>query len=183
MSRLDQFSADFQAPIEHFKKDLASVRTGRATPALVENVTVAAYGTPTPLNQLGSITVSDPRSMVFEPWDKSLIDAVDKAVQAANLGISTANEGHHLRLSVPMMTEENRRDLTKVVREKMEAARIAIRGVRDHVKDAIHQLEETGEVNEDERFRLLKELDEVTANYNTTIKELADKKESDIMTV
>lgn len=183
MSRLDEFKAEFQKPIEHLKNDLASVRTGRANPALIENISIAAYGTPTPLKQLGSITVRDPRSMTFEPWDKSLLETVEKALQAANLGISTANEGQHIRINVPMMTEENRRELTKLVREKMEHARVAVRGVRDKVKDVIAAQEEGGEIAEDERFRLLKELDEVTNQHNTQIKELADKKEVDIMTV
>ncbi|MEK7139381.1 MAG: ribosome recycling factor, partial [Patescibacteria group bacterium] len=84
MSRLDQFTPDFQAPVDHFKQDLLSVRTGRATPTLIENILVPAYGTPTPLNQLGTTTVSDPRSMVFDPWDKSLLEAAAKALQAAN---------------------------------------------------------------------------------------------------
>ena len=183
MSILDDHRSEFDKPIEHLKNDLAAFRTGRANPALIENIGVAAYGSTTPLKQLGSISVSDARSMLVEPWDKSVLGDIEKAIQAANVGVSVANEGKHIRVNVPLMTEENRKDIVKLLRDKMEQARVAVRGIRDKVKESITEAEEAGSITEDEKFRLQKQLDELTAATNDKIKVLADAKETEIMTI
>ncbi|MFA5359257.1 MAG: ribosome recycling factor [Patescibacteria group bacterium] len=174
---------DFEKALEHFKADLSGVRTGRATPALLENLLVNSYGSKMPIKQLGSINVSDSKSMTVEPWDKSLLKEIEKAISAANLGLGTANEGNFIRVSVPHMTEENRRDLVKLVGEKTETARIAVRGIRDKIKEEIIEQEKNNEITEDDKFRMQKDLDEMTGKYNDQIKSLAESKEQEIMTI
>lgn len=183
MSILDDHRTEFDKPIEHFKSELAGFRTGRANPALIENIAVTAYGSTTPLKQLGSISVADARSMVVDPWDKSILGDIEKALQAANVGVSAANEGTHLRVTVPLMTEENRKEIVKMLRDKMEQARVAVRGLRDKVKESITTAEEAGSITEDEKFRLQKQLDELTSTTNDKIKALADAKEAEVMTI
>lgn len=183
MSRLDSHKADFAKALDHFKTELGGLRSGRATSALIENVIVTAYGSQTPLKQLGSISVSDTRTLLVEPWDKSILKDVEKGLQAANLGVGVAVDGPKIRVSIPSMTEESRREFVRVLKDKTEQARIAVRGVRDGLKDMITSQEKAGEIREDDRYQLLKELDELTGEYNTQIKDLADRKEEEIMTV
>lgn len=183
MSILDDHRSEFDKPIEHFKAELSAFRTGRVNPALIENIGIVAYGSTTPLKQLGTISVSDARSMLIEPWDKSILGDIEKAIQAANVGLGVANEGQHIRVNVPLMTEENRRDIVKLLRDKMEQTRVSVRGLRDKVKESITSAEEAGNVSEDEKFRLQKQLDELTSATNDKIKALADAKETEIMTV
>ncbi len=183
MSIIDDHSGDFSKPIEHFSQELQGLRSGRANAGLVENITIDAYGTATPIKQMGNIAVTDSKSMTIEPWDKGMLAEIEKAIQAANVGLRTANEGTHIRVSVPEMTEDSRKELVKVLKTKMEEARVTIRGVRDKVKDEILAKEKSGELTEDDKFRLQKELDEYTAKCNDEIKQLADAKEKEIMTV
>ncbi len=170
----------FDKVIEHLKEELLSLRTGRANSALVENVSVLAYGTTTKLKQLANISVPDARTIVIEPWDKSIIKDVEKSLVASDLGFNPSNEGNFLRIHVPQMTEEDRREYVKIVGQKAEHAKIAVRQVRDDMKDMVGKLEEDGGVSEDDTFRMLKNLDEVVNSYNEKIKSIAKEKEDDL---
>ena len=173
----------FKQAIEAFKADIASLRTGRANPALLDGVFVKAYGTKTPLNGLANITVSDARSMIVIPWDKNILKDIEKAIVEANLGVGVINEGDKIRLTIPVMTEEIRRNLVKKLNEKLEKARIAVRQAREEVKTAIVEAFENKEITEDDKFRFIKELDEEVSKYNDELKSIRDKKEEEIMKI
>ncbi|MEI7451719.1 MAG: ribosome recycling factor [Candidatus Falkowbacteria bacterium] len=174
---------DIASAIEHFKKDLATLRTGRANPVIFDGVSVEAYGVHTPLNGLANVAVADSRSMTITPWDKSVGKDIEKALVAANLGVGIINEGDKIRITIPAMTEENRKDLVKKCNEKMEKAKIALRQIRDEIKTEIEAGKEAHDINEDIMFRYLKELDEEISSRNEEVKELRDKKEAEIMEI
>ena len=170
----------FDKALEHLKKDISSIRTNRATPALIENLLVNVYDSKMPLNQVASILAPEPRMLSVEPWDKSIIKDVEKSIQTASLGLSVANKGTFLRVTIPPMTEESRKELVKVLAGKLEHARGAIRGTRDSVKEAILKAAKEKQVSEDERYKLIDELDEMTREYNDKIKEIGERKEEEI---
>lgn len=174
---------DMASAIDHFKKDLATLRTGRANPVIFDGVTVEAYGTHTPLNGLANISVADSRCLVITPWDKSVGKDIEKALVAANLGVGVINEGDKIRITIPAMNEENRKDLVKKTNEKMEKAKIALRQIRDEIKTEIEAAEDDKAIAEDDKFRFLKELEEEIAKATDVIKELRDKKEAEIMEI
>lgn len=180
---IEKFQSEFDKTVEHFSKELAGLRAGRATPAMVENVLVEAYGVKTPMLQLASVSAPEPRQLVIEPWDKNLIKDIEKALSYANLGLAVRAEKSVVRVTVPQMTEENRRDLVKQMTEKLEAAKIAIRSVRDHVKEAIIEGEKNNLVTEDDRYQYIEELDKKVAELNNQLKEMTERKEKEIMTV
>lgn len=174
---------DFTKAIEFFKKEISSLRTGRANPNMLEGVTVDVYGTKTPLNGVASINVPDGQSITIAPWDKNIIKEIEKAIVEADLGVGVVNEGEKIRVTVPKMTEENRKDLVKKLNEKMEVSRISIRQTRDDIKSDIEDAEKNKDITEDDKFRNIKELDEEVSNQNNTLKDIRDKKESEIMTI
>jgi len=174
---------EFTKAIDFFKKDIASLRTGRANLAILEGVQVEAYGTKNSLSSLSSLSVSDVKSLVISPWDKNIMKDVEKAIVAANLGVGVVNEGDKIRITVPAMTEENRRELVKRLNEKMEKSRITIRQTRDEIKEAIAKGEGEKEISEDDKFRFMKELDEEVGRANEELKNIRDKKEEEIMTI
>ncbi len=171
--------SEFQAAIDHLQTELASLRTGRATPQLVENIRVEAYGSAMELKSMASINVQDAKTIVIEPWDKSLLQAIEKAIRDADIGISPAVDGQIVRINLPQMTEETRKKLVKIMREKCEEARIALRGVREDARDAVKKQE----IGEDEKFKMLDELDQATKDYTSLVEEIGEKKEEEIMTV
>lgn len=174
---------EFNKIIEHFKKEISNFRTGRANPALIDGIFVDAYGVKTPINGLASISVPDARCMLISPWDKSVLKSIEKSLVDANLGLSIVNEGDKVRATVPLMTEENRKELVKSLNEKMEKARVSFRQVRDVVKESIEQAEKDKKFGEDDKFRFIKELDETVTKKNDELKDIRDKKEKDIMTI
>lgn len=174
---------EFNKAIDFFKKEISTLRTGSANPSILENVLVSAYGAKTPLNGVASINVPDGHSITIAPWDKSIIKDIEKAIVEADLGLGVVNEGDKVRVTVPMMTEENRRDLVKKLNERMEAARISIRQTRDEIKSGIEDAEDEKEISEDDKFRYIKELDEEVGNKNDMLKTIRDKKEGEIMTI
>ena len=174
---------ELEKAVEHTQSEISSIRTGRANPVVLENIMVESYGTKTPLKQLASISVPEARCMVVQPWDKSVIKDIEKAITQANLGMQVVNEGNLLRVTVPQLTEESRQELVKLLKEKLEKGRIAVRQLRDKIKEEIVTKERGGELTEDDRFKLQKELDELTNEYNGKIKELGEKKEAEITTV
>jgi ribosome recycling factor len=180
---LSQKENDLDKSIEHFKEDIKTLRTGRATPSLLEGVTVDVYGTKTPIKALGNINVEDPRTMVVIPWDKNVMKNMEKAIEDADLGVSVVNEGEKIRVIIPEMTEENRRNMVKKLNEKLEEAKISIRHIREEIKQNIEKGEKEKEVSEDDKFRFLKELDKAVEEKNNSLKEVRDRKEEEIMKV
>jgi len=173
----------FETVIEHLHKELNQMRTGRATPALVEGIQVEAYGSIMEIKGVGSISVLDAKTLVIEPWDKNLLKAIEKAIHESPLGINPVVDSKVVRLSMPVMTEENRKALVKIMKEKTEEAKVAARGVREKARNEIMEGEKNGEFSEDEKFKLLEELDKLTKEYTDKVEDLGKRKEEEIMTV
>lgn len=180
---LTEKSAHFDEAIEHFKGEIEKFRTGRATPALVDYLVVDYYGTKTPMKQIASINVPEPRSLMIQPWDRGALSAIETAIRAANLGLNPTNDGVVIRIALPPLTEERRRDLVKALNQKSEEARIAVRNIREDAWKEIQNLEKEDLIAEDDKFRAKDELQEVVETYNRKIEELRKKKEEDMMTV
>ena len=180
---LSQKKEDYQSALDHLSRDLGSLRTGRATPALVENVPVKAYGSTMELKGVASISTQDAKTLIVDPWDKSLLQAIEKGIRDANIGISPAIDGTILRIVLPTMTEENRKQLVKIMKEKIEDTRIRIRGVRESVREEIIRMGKEKEISEDEKFKMLDEIDKMTKEFTGLAEEMGEKKETEIMTV
>lgn len=180
---LESRKEDFTKAVEHLRGELSALRTGRANPSLVENITVDAYGVKTPIRGLANITIPDPKTLLIEPWDKSVIKDMEKAIQMANIGINPVNEGTKIRLSMPQMTEENRKEMIKIMGQKLELARISLRNVRESVKDEITKAEKDKKISEDEKFRFQAELEEFVKKQNDEVKAIGEKKEHELMTI
>jgi ribosome recycling factor len=169
--------------VEVLKKDFASLRAGRATSALLDKIQADYYGTPTPINQMANITVPEPRLLVIQPWDKSTIPAIEKAILKSDLGLNPSNDGNVIRIAIPQLTEERRKELVKVVKKKAEEARVAVRNVRRDVNDMIKQLEKEHEISEDDSKRGLDEVQKVTDKFIKNVDEVLALKEQEIMEV
>ena len=180
---LTEKQADFEDITDFFKRDIATLRTGRANPAVLDGIQVEAYGVMNPLNAVANIAVADARSITVSPWDKGVSKAIEKAIIEADLGFGVVNEGDKIRLTIPSLTEENRRDTVKKLNDKMEKARISLRQVREELKNKIEKAEADKEMSEDEKFRAMKELDELVAKKNDELKEARDRREKDIMEI
>ncbi len=180
---LEAKQKDFNGALDFFKKEIAALRTGQANPAVLETVQVEAYGVQNPINAVANIAIGDSRSILIAPWDKSVIKSIEKALVEADLGLGVVNEGDKIRLTVPPLTEENRKDLVKKLNERMEKVRVILRGARDNVKNIIEKAEDDKEIGEDEKFRFVKELDEFSAKKNEELKDMRDRKEKDIMEI
>jgi len=150
---------------------------------MVEGISVEAYGTRQPLKAVASISVADPKTLNIEPWDKSLLAAVEKGLRESNLGINPVNDGRLIRLCLPELTVERRTELAKVLHQKLEAARVAVRKTREDARALITQSEKDKEVAEDEKFRLFDELEKMVKDFNDQIKTIGEKKEEEISTV
>jgi ribosome recycling factor len=171
------------AVVEDFKRKLANVRTGRASIGLLDAVHVDYYGTPTPLSQMASVAVPEPQLITVQPWDMSQLGAVEKAIIAANLGLNPSNDGKMIRLPVPPLNEERRKQLAKQVHEIAEEHRIAIRNVRHHSNDSLKKLLKDKAISEDEERGGLEDVQKLTNTYIAKLDELAKNKETEIMSV
>ena len=180
---LQENQDEFNNAIDFFKSEIATIRTGRANPAVLDGVSVKAYGVFSPLNTLSTITVSDSRNIIVTPFDKSTIKDVEKGIMDANLGLGVLNDGDKIRLTIPLLTEETRLELVKSLNEKMEKTRIQLRQARETVKDLVELAFDDKEITEDDKFRFIKELDEHTAKRNEELKNIRDKKETYKMAV
>lgn len=172
-----------EAVIEDFKRKLANVRTGRATVGLLDSVVVDYYGTPTPLNQMASIAVPEPQMLTVQPWDMSQVNAIEKAIIAANLGFNPSNDGKIVRLPVPALNEERRRQLAKQVHEIAEEHRVAVRNVRHSSNDSLKKLLKDKAISEDSERDGLEQVQKLTNTFVSKIDELAKTKEQEIMHV
>lgn len=169
--------------LDVFRKDLAGIRAGRASSGLVERITVDCYGNSMPLNQVGTINIPEPRLIVIQPWDKSLLPAIEKAILKSDLGINPINDGSVIRLSVPQLTKERRQELVKIVRKKAEEERVAIRNIRRDTNDRIKTLEKNGDISEDESRRAVDEVQKATDKYIKEADMWLKNKEEEIMEV
>lgn len=180
---ISDFKSDFDSAINFFKEDISGLRTGRASAAIVEDIMVEAYGTHQTLKSLASINIPDAKTVNIDPWDKSILSAVEKAVRDCGLGLSPVNTGSQVRIFLPELTSERRNELIKILHQKEEAARIALRKVREEIKEMIKAAEDDKEITEDEKYRLQEDLEKMVKEYNDKVKEIADKKEGEINTI
>ena len=169
--------------IEVVKANFASVRAGRANAGVLDRISVEYYGTPTPLNQVAAISSPDPRPLVIQPWDNSLLKAIEKAIQTSDLGINPQNDGRVLRLAFPQLTEERRKELTKQVKKYGEEGKVAVRNIRRDAMDEIKKKTKKSEITEDDQKNLEKELQDLTDKRCKEIDELTAKKDKELMAV
>lgn len=179
-SLIDQHDSEFASVVLHLEQELSGLRSGRANAGIVELIPVQAYGSTMELKGVASISIPDAKTIQIDPWDKGLVKEIEKALIEADLGMQPSVNGTLIRLSLPPMTEENRKRLVKQAHELAEEARIAIRNIRGRVKDAVQAQKEVGE---DEQERQLEELDKRVKERNAEIEEILKKKEVEIMTV
>lgn len=180
---LDELKDGIHKAHESLKRELARIRAGRANADILDSVRIDYYGSPTPLKQLASISIPEPRLIVLKPFDRSQIQAIEKAIMEGQLGLNPSNDGEIIRLPMPLLTEERRKELVKVARKVGEEAKVAIRKVRHDAKDMIDSLQKEGEVGEDEADRARKELEEIVKGGSAEADRIVGKKETDILEV
>jgi len=183
MSIVSKKESHFEDAIKHLKDELSQIRTGQANSALVENIKVDYYGTLTPLNQLANISIPDSKSIVIQPWDNNVIKEIEKAIQQSDLGLNPVNEGEGLRLPIPPLTEERRKDLAKTVNEKIEQCKISIRNSREDIWKEIKEKKNNGEMSEDDMFSQQKELQKIVEEKNNLAKKIGEEKEKEVLTL
>jgi len=169
--------------VEALRKELATIRTGRAHPGLIEHLRVDYYGAPTPLNQLATISVPEPRLLVIQPWDRQSLGNIEKAIHKADLGLNPINDGNVIRLVIPQLTEERRKDLAKVVRKKVEEGRVAVRNVRRDGHDELRRLQKEKEISEDAQYLAQEELQKLTDGFIQEIERVGEEKEAELLAV
>lgn len=165
------------------KRELMSIRTGRASPALIDRLNVEYYGTPMPLNQLASISAPEPRLLVVQPWDKGSLSPIEKALQKSEMGFNPSNDGQVIRIPIPQLTEERRREMVKMVKHKVEEARVAMRNVR---RDALHDLKELEDekmISQDDHKRGSEKLDDLVHKYTREAERVGEAKEAEVLEV
>ena len=187
MNTAEEILADadkkMEKAVEHTKEQFTAVRTGRASPAILNRITVDYYGTPTPINQLASFSVPEPRLLVIQPFDPTAMSAMERAIMQSDLGLTPSNDGKVIRLAFPHLTEERRKELIKVVHTRAEEGRVAVRNGRRHSKEELERLEREGSISEDELSRSEKELQKRTDRHVGEIDELLSHKEQELMEV
>jgi ribosome recycling factor len=169
--------------IGSFTRQLASIRAGRANASLLDRITVLYYGAPTPLNQMAGISVPEARLMVIQPYDKTTLGDIEKAILKSDIGITPSNDGSVIRLAVPALTEERRKELVKEVKKEAEDSKIAIRNIRRDANDELKKLEKNGDITEDELRRESDEIQKLTDSYIVKIDEIAKDKENEILEI
>ncbi len=169
--------------VEHLRHELTSMRTGRASPALVEDLSVSYYGQPTPLKQIAGISVPEARLLVIQPWDNAALPDIEKAILQSEIGITPSNDGSLIRLPIPPLSEDRRRDLVRLVHRRGEDSRVAVRNVRRDVHDHLRALGRTKEVSEDELHRSEQQLQDITDAHIKLIDDIGVSKEEEVMTV
>jgi ribosome recycling factor len=176
-------SEKMDGAIQALKREMAGVRTGRAHPGLLEHLTVEYYGAPTPLNQLGSVNAPEARLLTIQVWDKGAVSSIEKAIRQSELGLNPATEGQLIRLPIPALTEQRRKEMVKLVHAKAEEARVAIRNVRRHTMDAIRKAEKEEGLSKDDTKRNEDELQKLTDHHVAIVDEELKRKEADLLEV
>jgi ribosome recycling factor len=169
--------------IEALHRSLMSIRTGRASPALIERLTVEYYGAATPLNQLASITAPEPRLLQVQPWDKGSLGIIEKAIQKSELGFNPTNDGRVIRIAVPPLTEQRRREMVKLIKQHVEEARVSLRNIRRGAMNDLKDLEDEKMISEDDHKRAAEKVQQLTDRYIRQAEEVGESKESDVMEV
>ena len=169
--------------VEILSQDLQSVRTGRASPALLDRIQVDYYGSPTPLNGVANISAPDPRLVVVQPWDRSMLGPIEKAIQKSDLGINPSNDGQVIRLALPQLTEERRKDLVKQVHHRSEEARVAVRNCRRDALDGLRKAEKDGGISAEDERRAQERLQKLTGQFIPKVEEVSKRKETEVMEV
>lgn len=167
--------------IDAYKKELASIRTGRASVSMLDDVVVDAYGTAMPINQVASLSTPEARLIVVQPWDKGTLEAVEKAIIAANLGLTPSNDGKIIRIPIPALSEERRKDLVKQAKKRSEESKVGIRAIRRDAKELLEELEKDGDFSKDDVHRAIEELQGLTDSHAHRIDELTAVKEKEIL--
>lgn len=180
---LGQAKSRMEKAVEDFRKDLSSIRTGRANVALLDHIRVDYHGTPMPINQLGNLTIPDPMMIVISPWDPGAVPLVDKAIRTSDLGLNPANDGKVIRVPIPPLTEERRKELVKHIHKVLENHRTAVRNIRRDIKEAIEKLEKEKKISEDDKKRSLDELEKLTHSETRKIEDLSAAKEKEVMEI
>jgi ribosome recycling factor len=169
--------------VDDFRKDLATLRTGRANASLLDSIRVEYHGTPMPVNQLGTLTVPEATMIVISPWDPSAVPLIDKAIRTADLGLNPTNDGKVVRVPIPSLTEDRRKDIVKQLHKVLENHRTAVRNIRRDLKEAIEKLEKDKKISEDEKKRALDELEKLSHAETKKIEDLSAMKEREIMSI
>jgi ribosome recycling factor len=180
---LVQARTRMEKAVEDFRKELASLRTGRANVTLLDHIRVDYHGTPMPINQLGTLNVPDPATILISPWDPGAVALIDKAIRTSDLGLNPASDGKVLRVPIPSLTEERRKELVKHLHKVLENHRTAIRNVRRDLKEAVEKLEKEKKISEDEKKRSLEELEKVTHQETKKLEDLSAVKEKEVMEI
>jgi ribosome recycling factor len=180
---LKQADHKMQKAIEVTREEFSGVRTGRASPQLLQKMTVDYYGSQTPMQQLASFSVPEPRMLVISPYDRNAMQMIEKAIMSSDLGLNPSNDGTVIRLAFPPLTEERRKDLVKLIRDRAEHGRVAVRNVRRHTKEEIDKDMKAGKVSEDDGHRAEKDLQKLTDKYVTEIDQMLERKETELMEV
>jgi ribosome recycling factor len=180
---LAQAKIRMEKAVDDFRRDLASVRTGRANVAILDHVRVDYHGAPMPINQLGTLNVPDPQMIVISPWDPGAVPLIDKAIRTSDLGLNPTNDGKIVRVPIPSLTEERRKELVKHVHKVLENHRTAVRNIRRDIKEAVEKLEKEKKISEDEKKRSLEELEKLTHSETKKIEDLSAAKEKEVLEI
>ena len=180
---IKEYDAKMQKTVDVVVSDFASVRAGRANAGVLDRITVEYYGTETPIHQVASISTPDPRTLVIQPWDGTLLKGIEKAILVSELGINPQNDGKVIRLTFPQLTEERRKELTKQVRKYAEDSKVAIRNIRREAVDAFKKAQKKAEITEDDLKKAEKDIQDMTDKYTKKIDELCAAKEKELMAI
>ena len=183
MAELKEFERKMDKTLEVLASDFGTIRAGRANAQVLDRITVEYYGQPSPINQVGTVSSPDPRTLVIQPWDGSLLKAIEKAIQTSDLGINPQNDGRVIRLVFPQLTEERRKDLTKQVKKYGEDSKVAIRNVRRDAVDFVKKAQKKGEMTEDDQKKAEKDIQELTDKYIKKVDEMCAKKDKELMEI
>ena len=180
---LSQTGARMNKSVDALKSDLSAIRTGRASPALIENLMVDYYGVPTPLNQMASISIPEARLLMIQPWDKQVLKEIEKGILKSDLGLVPNNDGNVIRISIPTLTEERRRELVRLVGRKVEEGHVAVRNIRRDGVDQVRQMERAGDLSKDDSRRAQSQIQELTDSYVGQMDAIGQEKEAEVMEV
>jgi ribosome recycling factor len=183
MPKLKEAEKAMQAAVEATRREFSTVRTGKATPALLDTVKVEAYGTQMPLNQVATVNTPEPTLLVVQPFDQTLMGAIEKAILVADLGLNPSNDGNLIRIPVPPLNEERRKEYVKLLHKMAEEGKVSIRHARHKARDAIQDLVKEHEIGEDDGHRQLDEVENLTHDYTNAIDDLLKKKEEEVMSI
>ena len=183
MADLKEFERKMEKTLDVLASDFAAVRAGRANAQVLDRITVEYYGVPTPLNQVGTISSPDARTLVIQPWDTTLLRPIEKAIQTSDLGINPQNDGRVIRLAFPQLTEERRKDLIKQVKKYAEDAKVAVRNVRRDAVDFVKKAQKKGDLTEDDQKKAEKDIQDLTDKFTKRVDEMCGKKEKELMEI